>query len=329
MVEALWRHWAGRYAVLTQVPTIDTDDEASARLGFAVGKYRRIDLLVIARNRQGKVPWARTAVEIKVSRADFLAEQRDPGKRAAWQALAHRFTYAVPAGLVSPDEVPDGCGLVEVARHGPDPSHPYWDVTWRRKAPLANPAAELPDWFWPYVAGRAGRGEATLAGRGVDTLTREDPALLAHDLRKARAAVERLTETAAREKERRVAATRLALGATPQTCAFCGTPVRLTTSRYSVMEWVHRSRGTECDTSTATARVVQVVTEALPADVLAAGVGWMAHHGARALADLAPDPVVLPTTMLDDWIEDTAAHLRTDIEQRAEWARDDRERPTG
>lgn len=63
---------------------------------------RRIDALMI---RAGQ----RTAIEVKISRADFRRET--PEKRRAWHAVCHRFVYAVPEGLIQPDEVPDGCGL--------------------------------------------------------------------------------------------------------------------------------------------------------------------------------------------------------------------------
>lgn len=63
---------------------------------------RRIDALMVLRNQ-------RTAIEIKVSRADYRRETEQ--KRRTWQAITHRFVYAVPAGLVAPSEVPDGLGL--------------------------------------------------------------------------------------------------------------------------------------------------------------------------------------------------------------------------
>lgn len=65
---------------------------------------RRIDALVIAST-------GITAVEIKVTRADF---RRDTdAKRRAWRSVTNRFIYLVPKGLVRPDEVADGCGLWE------------------------------------------------------------------------------------------------------------------------------------------------------------------------------------------------------------------------
>lgn len=50
-------------------------------------------------------------VEVKVSRPDF---KRDAQKgRTEHRGMGSRRWYLVPAGLVSPDEVPDGWGLAE------------------------------------------------------------------------------------------------------------------------------------------------------------------------------------------------------------------------
>ena len=65
---------------------------------------RRIDALM--RDAQGY-----TAIEIKVTRADFKRDTEE--KRRAWKAHARRFIYATPAGLLTPEEVPTGCGLWE------------------------------------------------------------------------------------------------------------------------------------------------------------------------------------------------------------------------
>lgn len=65
---------------------------------------RRIDALVFEGNEK-------TAIEIKISRADFF---RDTDmKRSAWQTHTDRFVYLTPQGLVKPEEVPHGCALWE------------------------------------------------------------------------------------------------------------------------------------------------------------------------------------------------------------------------
>jgi len=54
--------------------------------------------------------------EVKVSRADFLADIARPEKRAGYAQLAEVFYYAAPVGLIVSKEVPDDCGLlVEVS----------------------------------------------------------------------------------------------------------------------------------------------------------------------------------------------------------------------
>lgn len=65
---------------------------------------RRIDALMFEGKRT-------TAVEIKISRADFFRDTL--AKRAPWMRHTDRFVYLTPAGLVKPEEVPEGCGLWE------------------------------------------------------------------------------------------------------------------------------------------------------------------------------------------------------------------------
>lgn len=50
--------------------------------------------------------------EVKVSRADLLADLADPSKRSAYQALSSEFFYVMPAGLAGLSEVPFDCGVM-------------------------------------------------------------------------------------------------------------------------------------------------------------------------------------------------------------------------
>ncbi|MCD2136020.1 hypothetical protein LQ424_29800 [Rhodococcus qingshengii] len=85
--------------------------------------YRRIDGLMFDGGA------TRTAIEVKISRADFLRESEE--KRRPWRKITHRFVYATPVGLLRPEEIPDGCGLWEIdgnavriikrARSNPEP----------------------------------------------------------------------------------------------------------------------------------------------------------------------------------------------------------------
>lgn len=74
--------------------------------------------------------WDPQVHEIKVSRADFLSDVRDPSKRAAYFRLAPKVFYATPAGLLTKEDIPPECGWVEQ-----DPSGQGWVV--RKKAPKA------------------------------------------------------------------------------------------------------------------------------------------------------------------------------------------------
>ena len=48
--------------------------------------------------------------EVKVSRGDFLQEVRNK-KYQKSLAIAEKFYYACPDGLIKPEEVPEGCRL--------------------------------------------------------------------------------------------------------------------------------------------------------------------------------------------------------------------------
>jgi hypothetical protein len=56
----------------------------------------------------------RICYEVKISRADFLLEIRQPLKRRIGMRYSNEFYFLTPAGLVQPAEVPVDCGLMEV-----------------------------------------------------------------------------------------------------------------------------------------------------------------------------------------------------------------------
>lgn len=112
---------------------------------------RRIDALMIDSKA------SRTAIEIKVTRSDFKADTAE--KRGPWEAVTHKFVYAVPKGLVSPEEVPSHCGLWEY-----DPSESgfgRWQhgITVAKRAKLNKSAADLPDYLVRSLLGRLSRYE--------------------------------------------------------------------------------------------------------------------------------------------------------------------------
>ncbi len=53
-------------------------------------------------------------VECKVSRDDFLADQQKPFRRDPTQGMGAERFYLAPAGLIRPEELPAGWGLLEV-----------------------------------------------------------------------------------------------------------------------------------------------------------------------------------------------------------------------
>src|SRR5690554_3167455 len=55
-------------------------------------------------------------IECKVSRADFLADGKKWFRRHASMGMGDRRYVAAPKGLLSPEEMPDGWGLLEVDR---------------------------------------------------------------------------------------------------------------------------------------------------------------------------------------------------------------------
>lgn len=99
-------------------------------------KDRRIDLLLArrAKNPEKCGPLETMAIEVKVSRADFLSDIKDPSKQAPWRKAATRHAYAVPAGLVQAAEVPAESGLAWV--HPPAYAGGLPVIDWVRRAPF-------------------------------------------------------------------------------------------------------------------------------------------------------------------------------------------------
>lgn len=80
--------------------------------GTAISAEQRIDAWAIHCWKSKK--YRRVAYEVKVYRSDWLKELKNPRKRRAAMAISNYFYFAAPEGLIKPEEVPDGCGLVEV-----------------------------------------------------------------------------------------------------------------------------------------------------------------------------------------------------------------------
>lgn len=66
----------------------------------------------------------RVCYEIKTSRADYLCEMKNPLKRRLGLHLSNEFFFATPIGMLSLDEIPSDCGLLEIGRATRDESRP-------------------------------------------------------------------------------------------------------------------------------------------------------------------------------------------------------------
>lgn len=60
----------------------------------------------------------RICYEVKLSRADFLCEMRQPLKRRMGMRFSNEFYFVTPAGLLALADLPVECGLVEVSPGG-------------------------------------------------------------------------------------------------------------------------------------------------------------------------------------------------------------------
>lgn len=86
-----------------------TFQELPTTTGFA-GQPRYIDFFAF--NVWPSTNYRTVAYEVKVSRSDFLNEIKDPTKRQPAEEFASECYFVVPTGLIKPDEVPEGWGLM-------------------------------------------------------------------------------------------------------------------------------------------------------------------------------------------------------------------------
>ena len=132
-----------------------TDQSADAE------RKRRIDVLAL--RTPDDRSWGlfqRLALEIKVSRADFLTDVRESSKQELWRAQCHAHAFVAPAGLIRPEEVPTGSGLLEVGLQqilGRGVEYPrlWWSVP-----PLPRDADPVPDWLLHELMYRAAARDA-------------------------------------------------------------------------------------------------------------------------------------------------------------------------
>lgn len=80
------------------------------------GNEQRIDAFVMG--CWPSTGFERMSFEIKVSRGDWTQELRRPYKRLIAHRLCNKFYFVTPTGLLSKEEIPLECGLMEVNKEG-------------------------------------------------------------------------------------------------------------------------------------------------------------------------------------------------------------------
>lgn len=91
-------------------------EELRIGTGFSKDSKQRIDAVAISYYR-ANAQCIRT-FEVKVSRSDFLSEMKKPLKRRAAHRIANEFFFVCPKGMISVEELPVECGLIEVTEDG-------------------------------------------------------------------------------------------------------------------------------------------------------------------------------------------------------------------
>lgn len=230
----LWRHFVSNSWGIVPQLTVSMDDTTSGTQpsldAVDAPGDRRIDLLAARRSRNPLRTGAleSMAIEIKVSRADFLSDVKNPAKQAPWRSAATRHTYAVPAGLVQANEVPAGSGLLWVT----PPTHPHGlpDVTWVRKAPyIAGHKPKVPLRVWIALLHRATYLEGTTRGWGYGGgVATETPEELRAALKGAEKRIEKHAAAAEAARLQAEAWKRAYALATPTglPCGICGNPIK-------------------------------------------------------------------------------------------------------
>lgn len=88
------------------------------RVGTGRGKHSLQRLDAFALNCYPHRGMKRICYEIKLSRADFRNELKNPLKRRIGMRFSNEFYFAAPAGMLKPEEIPADSGLVEVGTAG-------------------------------------------------------------------------------------------------------------------------------------------------------------------------------------------------------------------
>lgn len=89
---------------------------------------RSVDLFAISCGEQGG-NGARVGYEIKVSKADYRSELKNPPKYLETMRYVDEFYYVAPAGVIDPHTLPPEAGLIEVSQD----ERSQWGGRWRAK----------------------------------------------------------------------------------------------------------------------------------------------------------------------------------------------------
>lgn len=108
--------------------------------GYAGGADRSIDLWVIEAAATKGCP--ATSYEIKVSRADFQKDIKQPLKQRGARLFSDQFYFVTPPGLLRPEEIPDWAGLLEPSSKT---NWLHWP-TWREVVPAPIRSKDAPSW---------------------------------------------------------------------------------------------------------------------------------------------------------------------------------------
>jgi hypothetical protein len=92
--------------------------ELRVSTGRRNGSGQRLDAFAL--NTLPHQAMKRVCYEIKISRADFLCEMRQPLKRRIGMRYSNEFYFVTPANLLAPNEVPVEAGLVEAGYATPE-----------------------------------------------------------------------------------------------------------------------------------------------------------------------------------------------------------------
>lgn len=234
------------WSLLTEVP-LRAPRAGYERYGEGFWSNTRTIDVLLTRNWTSGAGHRRIAVEVKVSRSDYRNEtdlKRLPAERAA-----HHTYYAAPAGLIDPDTLPEGWGLIEVYEdresYDAGKGRGLGEFQPGREAPLVKvrvrPVERTPECDLNYLVAagmrRASRAEERIR-RGEEDAAAV-PALRA-EVAKLTAQLERRDEAVRRERDKVHQLRHFVIAVEGgQDCADCENPVAYDTRRGV---WAHRDR---------------------------------------------------------------------------------------